>query len=399
MGDSRTASDDLEVPADAARADPHPFPVVAIMLRGLPCGTNVALFRFMAWPSSGTHAHSHGRGEAGTSGLFRHVAVCIDGSSLAEWTVPHAVAMARAFDAELSVLHVLETRHNGDAALPDPLDWQLARFQAADYLHGVVARTRAGSTVDRNEEVQSELLEGAPPLQIRRWIEDHGVDLAVICTHGTKGPTEWPLASTARKLLDELRCSMLVVPAAAVEEGIAAPRYARVLIPLDGSLWSESALPFAVRLAEVHDATLILAHAVPCPDLTRAGAIPPTSEDLELERRLITRNERVGREYLDHLRARLSATGLNVSTVVESEGTVSSELKHAIARAEPDLIVLPACGASGPGAESYGAIALYLLTQASKPVLLLRPPPGTVGVQPWSGPRGTAARPPSQASS
>jgi len=352
----------------------------------------------MASKSTVPRTCEDGRTESRPSELFRHVAVCIDGSTLAEGTIPHAVAMASAFGADLSLLRVLEPQHIHDGA-PDPLDWQLASLQAVDYLDRLVARTRAMVSVARDGEVQGELLVGDAPLQIRRWIEEHAVDLVVICTHGSKGPSEWPLASTAHKLLEGLRCSMLVVPASAAEAtSMMAVRYARVLIPLDGSLWSESALPFAAQLAEVNDANLILAHAVPCPELTRAGAIPPTSDDMDLERRLAARNERVGRDYLDQLRARLSATGLSVSTVLEKDGTVAGELQHAIVRTEPDLIVLPACGASGPDRRPCGAVAQTVLSYASKAILLLRPPPGTVGVQPWFDQRRTATRPPTQAS-
>ncbi|MCA1788721.1 MAG: universal stress protein [Thioalkalivibrio sp.] len=338
------------------------------------------------------------RTQARPKEFFRHVAVCVDGSALSEGTIPHAVAMARAFGADLSLVRVLEPQHVYDGA-SDPLAWHLASLQTVDYLDRLVARTNASLSANRDHGVQSDLLEGDAPRQIRRWIEEHAVDLVVICTHGSKGPSEWPLASTAHKLLEGLRCSMLVVPASAAEATSRMDlRYARVLLPLDGSLWSESALPFAAHLADVYDASLILAHAVPCPDLTRAGAVPPTSDDLDLERRLTARNERIGRDYLDQLRARLSATGLHVSSVLESDVTVGGALQHASARTEPDLIVLPAWGASGPDSRPCGAVAHNVLSHASKPVLLLRPPTGTVGVDPWCDMRNAAARPPTQAS-
>lgn len=339
---------------------------------------------------------SEGLGESRMSDLITHIAVCLDASALAERTIPHAAAIAAAFGARLTLLHVLDPREDGGPCTPDPLDWQMKRLQAVAYMGEVIERAQSSAGGHRNE-IHGEILEGDTVLQICRWVADHGVDLAVICTHGSRGVTSWSLAGTTRKLLEGLRCSMLLVPAAAIEDAAVVPRYERVLVPLDGSVWSESALPWAMQLASAYHADLILAHAVPCPELTRAGAIPPTTEDLDLERRFLARNERVGRDYLDHLRARLSAAGLSVSTHVESSGRVSSELQHAIARAEPDLIVLPSCGGSGPGDGTQGPIAMHLLAHASKPVLLVRAQSAVLDTQPCSDSRESAPRAPTQA--
>ncbi|MFN2424863.1 MAG: universal stress protein [Candidatus Binatia bacterium] len=342
------------------------------------------------------HPRTEGVGELRISELVTHVAVCLDSSALSERTIPHAAAIASAFGARLSLLHVLDPREDGGPCTPDPLEWHMKRLQAIAYMEEVVERatTLHGGLQD---EIRGEVLEGDPVLQISRWIEDHGVDLAVISTHGSSGVTMWSLASTTRKLLEGVRCSMLLVPAAAMEDPCTVERYERVLVPLDGSVWSESALPWAMQLAGAYGANIILAHAVPCPELTRAGAIPPTTEDLDLERRLIARNERVGRDYLDHLRARLSAAGLCVSTHVESSGRVSSELQLAIARAEPDLIVLPSCGGSGPGDGTQGLVVMHILAHASKPVLLVRSPSAGLDVHPCSDSRESAPRAPTQA--
>lgn len=328
-----------------------------------------------------------------------HVAVCLDGSALSERTLPHALAVARAFDGRLSLLHVLEVPTTTSGCSPDPLEWQLARLQARAYLESLVERTKrpAGNAPgDEAIEIDGEVLEGDPTMQVARWAADHSVDLVVFGSHGSKGVTRWPLASTARKLLEALPCSILLVPAAALEGAAPRSRFERILVPLDGSPWSESALPWAVQIAGRHGADLVLAHAVPCPELTRAGAVPPTAEDLDLERRLIARNERVARDYLDHLRGRYSAAGLSVSTLVESSGRVVLELEHAIARAEPDLVVLPACGDSGPDNELQGSVVPHLLGQASRPVLLVRTPAAAAGVRSRET-RASASRAPSLA--
>lgn len=298
---------------------------------------------------------------------IRHVAACLDGSALAERTVAHAVAIAHAFDAHVSLLHVLDTSHGAEVAVSDPIEWEIARREASAYLARVADRD-----VDVAGGLGTDVVEGDPAMQIGQWVEDHDVDLLVLCSHGRSGAKEWPLASTARKLVDRLPCSLLVVPAAA-ERWPETARYTRVLVPLDGSVWSETVLSLATRLAQTHGAELVLAHAVPRPELTRAGPAPPTALDLELERRITDRNEGIGREYLEHLRARLASAGVNTRTVLEHDGGVRADLLRTVAREQPDIIVLSTCGSSGHVERAAGTVAMHLLTHANRPLLLVCP--------------------------
>ncbi|MCB9161179.1 MAG: universal stress protein [Caldilineaceae bacterium] len=57
----------------------------------------------------------------GGNTIFTHILAPLDGSRLAECVLPHAVALARGFDARLTVLHVIEPPPDGDDAAVDPL--------------------------------------------------------------------------------------------------------------------------------------------------------------------------------------------------------------------------------------------------------------------------------------
>jgi len=216
------------------------------------------------------------------------------------------------------------------------------------------------------------VVEGDPAMQIGQWVDAHDVDLLVLCSHGQRGRSEWPLASTARKLVDRLPCSLLIVPAVE-EQRTETAGYTRVLVPLDGSVWSETVLSWATRLAQTHRAELVLTHAVPRPELTRAGPAPPTALDVELERRLVERNEGIGREYLEHLRARLASAGINTRTVLEHDGGGRADLLRVVARERPDIIALSTCGSSGHVERTAGTVAMHLLTHLTSPLLLVRP--------------------------
>jgi nucleotide-binding universal stress UspA family protein len=293
----------------------------------------------------------------------------VDKSAPSEAALSHALAVARACGARLTILHVLEAPGHYDPSLPElssanVVELVVRRRETDAYLEQVAKRS--GDVA----ELATTIIEGDAATQICQWAASNSVDLAIVATHGGKGRTRWSLASTARKLVEGLPCSVLVVPAdgGAQRRDI---RYARVLVPLDGSPWSETALALARQLAESCNAELVLAHAVPRAELT--CVVPLTPEDLDLARRLAERNLRVARDYLDHLRARLSAAGLSVRTALIPGVDVREGLLQIIAREEPDLIVLSARGSSANVEQPLGSVATYLLTHAVKPLLILRP--------------------------
>lgn len=332
------------------------------------------------------------RGSPTPSAPFRRIAVCVDGSEMGETIVLHAAMVAAAFGIPLTILRVLETDSHADTTPLDPLDWDLRQRGARAYLARLVSL--AGQ---RDIDVQSELIQGRAAEQICCWGLQHGADLTVLASHGEHGRSEWTLSSTARKLVDGVPGSLLLVPA---DDGRreASPRgYRRIMVPLDGSARAESVLPIATRLATAQDAELLIAHVTPAPELTKVG--PLTAQDLELEQRVIARNERVARSYLDQIRARVSEGGVAVRTVISRGGDARTRLARLVRREAVDLVVLSAYGRRGPRDTPCGSVAAHLLTHAAAPLLVFRERPRRVmkRLSQEAARRAASARPPAQA--
>jgi nucleotide-binding universal stress UspA family protein len=313
-------------------------------------------------PDSGVGAQ---RGPS-AAGPIRHVLTCLDRSAAAEAGLFHALAIARACGASVTALHVLETSVHRETGTPDAVQWAVYRQEALAYIERVAERSAAAGGL----RIAPAVVEGDPATQICDWVDANEADLAVVSLHGGKEPTRWSLPSTARKLIEALRCSVLVVPATS-PKWPQHVRYRRVVVPVDGSAWSERAVTVARRLADEHDSELVLAHAVPRPELTCAGPFSP--EDLDLRDRLARRNLRVGREYLQHLRRRTAGVGPSIRTELVSGDDVRDELMRLIAKEHPDLVVVSSCGSSGRIDQPLGSVASYLLTHAFTPLLVLRP--------------------------
>jgi nucleotide-binding universal stress UspA family protein len=281
--------------------------------------------------------------------------------------VPHAVAIARAFGAKLTVLHALDLPHESLEATPtDLLDWEVQRAEARRHLASLESEHAVGDL-----HVGCEVLEGRPAEELRAWLDQHGVDLTVLCSHGESGWTEWALASTARKLIEGISGSVLLVPAWSLQEPCKGEvAYGRILVPLDGSPRAESVIPLAQSLARAHGSELLLLHIVPKPE--SSCPCPPEEEQRDLEQRLVDRNSRAAEIYLERVREHVAGDGLRVRILLTVDGDVRGEILRRIAEDHVDLVVFSSHGRGGRSELRFGSVASFLLEHATAPLLVVR---------------------------
>lgn len=316
------------------------------------------------------------------------IAACIDTSAMGREVIAHAVAVAKALDAELTLLRVLETRAAGGMP-PDPVEWEIRRRQAWDGMERIVAEQGYSA-----QGIHAQVVEGQPAEQIALWARDHDVDLTVLSTHGEDHSTTADLGHTVRRVLDHAPGSLLLVPHSVAVAGVVT--YRRILVPLDGSSRAESAVPLAVRLARAQRGEVVLVHVVPIPELTEVG--PPEAEALELRDLLVRRNERVAQEYLDRIRGHVAGQGIAVRSLVLRGGDVRRSLARSIVEEAADLVVLSSHGRSGHVDVPHGSIVAYQIDHLTTPLLIVRHQPAESQRHTVPAPTCTGLRLPDQAS-
>src|ERR1035437_563336 len=289
------------------------------------------------------------------------IAACVDTSVMGRKVIAHATAVAKALGAELTLIHVLETRSVGEIP-PDPVEWEIRRREAWNSVERIVGER------DYSVKAQVQVIEGQPAEQIGLWARDHNVDLTVLCTHGENHSTGGDLGNTVRKVLDHATGSLLLVPYSVADTDVV--HYRRILVPLDGSSRAESAVPLAVRLAQAHQGEVVLLHVVPVPELTEVG--PLEAEALDLRERLVRRNERVAHEYLDRIRGHVADQGIAVRGLVLRDGDVRRRLARSVVDEAADLVVLSSHGRSGHADVPHGSIAAYQMAHSTTPLLIVR---------------------------
>src|SRR5215469_11470295 len=159
--------------------------------------------------------------------MLKRILVPLDGSEHAERAIPVAARIARVSGGTIIFLRVLPPADlSGYAETSDAY---------ADELTGI--------------PTELDLAAGAIPPTIFSTARREHVDLAVMCSRGITGPKRWMLCSVAQEAIQYCPVPMLVL----IEHGSALPapdaaHPLRILVPLDGSVQSETVLEPAVQL-------------------------------------------------------------------------------------------------------------------------------------------------------
>ena len=140
--------------------------------------------------------------------------------------------------------------------------------------------------------------------------------------------------------------------------------YKRILVPLDGSELSETALVHAVALAKPLQAQLVLLHVVVF--LTRDFDVIPMEAASSAE--VMADAKR----YLERTAGNVRRLGIAVTTSVESGRVADTIVDYAVDH-EVDLIVMSTHGRTGAARWLIGSVADRVLRQSVSPVMIVRP--------------------------
>jgi nucleotide-binding universal stress UspA family protein len=143
--------------------------------------------------------------QAGTFTIKRVLCPC-DLSPLADQAAELAAEICRLFGAELTLLHVIDSRLEYPLVAPDPAVFapEHMRKHALEKLNGLAAKFKDVKT-------QTEVITGIPDKLIAEAARDRSADLIALTTHGRGGLSRALLGSTAEKLVRKATVPTLTV--------------------------------------------------------------------------------------------------------------------------------------------------------------------------------------------
>jgi nucleotide-binding universal stress UspA family protein len=286
--------------------------------------------------------------------MFDPILVPLDGSQLAECVLPHTAAFARSFDAEITLLRILEKNQAGASAqLFDLLNWQIQKTKATLYLEEIRERFK-----ESNIRARTIILEGLVTEGITNYAQNQGMKLIILSSHGRHGLTQWGISSITQKTILSASTSVLIVRAHSQDvlagELSKPSLYQRVLVPLDGSQRAEHVLPIVMQLARFHKPTIHIVHVVQNPEMARQ--MPPAHEDIDLSNRVVARNREEAGRYLEQVKSRSYLQGMDIQTHLITSDHTTEALHQVVEQEQIDMVILSAHGYSGKHQWPYGSV-------------------------------------------
>lgn len=299
--------------------------------------------------------------------MFDPILVPLDGSLLAECVLSHTVAIARAFDAKVMLLRVLDKdQQRVSAQLFDLLNWQIHKAEAGLYLGKIEARLRKLGL-----RIEATVQEGLAAESIIEFAQSQGMKLIILSSHGHSGVSQWGISSVAQKVILSAPTSILIVRAhQPASSEVMEQTFRRILVPLDGSLRAENALPMITHLARFHQSQIHIVHIVTTPEMARQ--MPPLREDVELSRRIVARNRDESIRYLEQVRLSSSLNDIPVQIHLLTSDNAPAALHGLVEQENIDLVVLSAHGYSGNNQWPYGSMVNNFILYSHVPLLIVQ---------------------------
>lgn len=145
-------------------------------------------------------------------------------------------------------------------------------------------------------------------------------------------------------------------------------RYKKIVVPLDGSGWSERAIPHAVDIARNNNAELILLHVFRPPTHEFTDQIALAGQEGQIQ----NLREEV-KQYLIGLRSTLRSENTEVRIQFIEGAGIASLICDYVNDEGCDLVVMSTHGRTGLGRFLFGSITHKVMECVKVPVLLVRP--------------------------
>lgn len=307
--------------------------------------------------------------------MIRNILLTTDFSEDARAAYPAAVALARAKDATIHLVNVVE---------PLPPFYYMG-------LEGTGGELPEGTLYDEGREllekearhaglqgvrVKSHLLfDGTPHDALARFAKRENIDLIVTATHGRTGLGHLLLGSFAERLVRLAPVPVLTIrplakgaeSAPSPEEEAWSPR--RVVVPFDFSENARAVFPVVQWLAREHGTSFRFVHVHPAehpfyylfPSQTYAEAVKKAAENAPEKAK--THFDEVHSAELEGVEAEFESRS----------GDAADEIAKAAREWEADLILVATHGWTGLKHFVIGSVAEKVLRAAPCPVLTVRP--------------------------
>ena len=285
---------------------------------------------------------------------IKNIAVLLDGSKEAAQAIPMAKVVAKALNANVTIL----------SAIKEPTT---ARKKKT---HHIVVEERkiylkriANDFAHNGVNAAFVLRDGSISDVTKQYIDEDGIDLVVTTTRGRSGKPHWLDGGISRKLVQMIDIPILIVKYR--EEGYpASPAIKHIMVTLDGSIYSERALPYARVLAKSFGSELLLFSVPAVPEVKDYRAAS------EVVNKIRHKAEANMKKFLHDIVQHLRKDHLHVKTLVK--GSIPARTIVEVSEKEKvDMIMLTSRGRGSLDLLLMGSVAEEVVHDTRIPIFMI----------------------------
>jgi nucleotide-binding universal stress UspA family protein len=284
---------------------------------------------------------------------IQRIAILLDASRHAAQAIPYAEALCKATGARLTLLSSVK---DFTPAYREAYD-ETRQFRQ-DYLDEVVTELR-----EKGLQVEAFVRPGRLADATAAIVEEKNIDLVVTSTRGKSGDKHWLSGGVSSKLMSRITTPVLLVQTEGEFNG-QEPEIKTILVSLDGSIFSENALPYARALAKAFSSEVVLLTVPEVPQVESYRA--PAGQVEAIRSQAVATIE----DFLDAVARSLRQDGLKVRTM--TQGSLPARTIVSVGNEEEaDLIMLTSRGRGGWDRVFTGSVAERVVSQSERAVLMV----------------------------
>jgi nucleotide-binding universal stress UspA family protein len=288
---------------------------------------------------------------------YKKILVPLDGSEIAEKALPYVKSIAKLKNSNVILFAV------SLAIFVDRRDRLFASYlevSAKELNKEGIKATTATSYGDVAEEIV-------------KYANNNKIDLVVMATHGYSRAKRWLFGSVTQKVLYGTEIPVLLIKSKSPK---VSGEFNRILVPVDGSPFSEATLPYVEELTKKTNKEVLLLHICEPPVVPSYGSQPINPTWKKYRDNMWDETEKLSKNYLNKTMAVMNKKGIKKvkSRVIKAQsGEVAKTIMQISKEEDIDLIVIATQGRTGVRGWVYGSVANKIVEEFSQPVLLIRP--------------------------
>ncbi len=299
--------------------------------------------------------------------MFKNILIPLDGSQLAEASLPAAMSLAEKLNSSVTLLHVIE--QNAPEAVHN--ERHLTHLEEAEsYLKDLAERSFPAG-VKAVWHVHSSQVKNVTD-SIVEHAGEFKPDLIIMCAHGRSGIRDMLFGRIAQQVVAKGSTPLLLLQPMTSQRKPFILR--RILLPLDSESIHDDSLPIAKNLAKAYSAELHLLCVIPTystlhGDETATSTILPATTNALLD----IKEEHAKGHLQEHVNELMSEGFRSLAEIARGDPTQT--IVNVAEHNQADLIILSTHRRAGIDAFWARSVAPNVARRTRIPLLLIPLPP------------------------